>query len=47
MIHPLVLGRGKWLFTNASYPTNLKLASTHTTSTGLLILTYQPDTEQL
>jgi dihydrofolate reductase len=41
MVHPLVLGSGKRLFADASASTDLKLVSTHTTSTGVLILTYQ------
>lgn len=40
MIFPVVLGSGKRLFTEA--PTNFKLKSSFTTSTGVLVLTYQP-----
>jgi dihydrofolate reductase len=40
MVFPVVLGSGKWLFAEA--PTNFKLKSSHTTSTGVLVLTYQP-----
>ena len=39
MIFPVVLGSGKRLFAEA--PTNFKLKSSHTTSTGVLVLTYQ------
>lgn len=40
MIFPVVLGSGKRLFATA--PTDFKLKSSHTTSTGVLVLTYQP-----
>jgi dihydrofolate reductase len=40
MVHPLVLGSGKRLFTTDAN-TDMKLVSSHTTSTGVLILTYQ------
>jgi dihydrofolate reductase len=40
MIFPVVLGSGKRLFASAS--TDFKLKSSHTTSTGVLVLTYQP-----
>ena len=40
MIFPVVLGSGKRLFAQA--PTDFKLKSSHTTSTGVLVLTYQP-----
>ncbi|MBH8568012.1 dihydrofolate reductase [Microvirga sp. STS02] len=42
MVFPVVLGSGKRLFAEA--PTNFKLKSSHTTSTGVLVLTYQPAT---
>ncbi|WP_046246065.1 dihydrofolate reductase family protein [Hymenobacter terrenus] len=41
MVHPLVLGSGKRLFPEGSTNTDLQLVSSHTTSTGVLILTYQ------
>ena len=40
MVFPLVLGSGKRLFAEA--PTDFKLKSSYTTSTGVLVLTYQP-----
>ena len=40
MVFPVVLGSGKRLFATA--PTDFKLKSSHTTSTGVLVLTYQP-----
>ena len=40
MIFPTVLGSGKRLFTNES-STDMKLVSSHTTSTGVLVLTYE------
>ena len=40
MVHPLLLGSGKRLFTGDA-STDMKLISCHTTSTGVLILTYQ------
>lgn len=41
-VHPLVLGSGKRLFREGSPKTALKLVDTKTTSTGVVILTYQP-----
>jgi dihydrofolate reductase len=41
-VHPLVLGSGKRLFAGGIAPFNLKLVDTKTTSTGVVILTYQP-----
>lgn len=38
---PFVLGSGKRLFGTGAVPAALKLASTHTTSTGVLISTHQ------
>ncbi|GAB3659398.1 dihydrofolate reductase family protein [Hymenobacter agri] len=40
MIFPVVLGGGRRLFAEA--PTNFRLKSSHVTSTGVLVLTYQP-----
>lgn len=42
-IHPVVLGSGKRLFESGIVPINLKLVETKTTSSGIVILTYQPD----
>jgi len=38
---PIVLGKGKKLFGSASHPLNMKLVSTDTTSTGVIIATYE------
>jgi dihydrofolate reductase len=43
MIHPLVLGTGKRLFREGTRPTNLRLVDTKPTTTGVLILTYEPE----
>jgi dihydrofolate reductase len=40
MIHPVVVGTGKRLFSSVETTTNLKLADTKTTDTGVAILTY-------
>ncbi|HEX8330245.1 MAG TPA: dihydrofolate reductase family protein [Hymenobacter sp.] len=40
MVHPLVLGSGQRLFT-AEINSTFKLVSSHTTSTGVLVLTYE------
>ncbi len=42
--HPLVLGSGKHLFSdaNGNDPVNLKLADSNTTGSGIVILTYVP-----
>lgn len=40
-IHPLVLGSGKRLFRDGSPKTTLRHVDTKTTSTGVVILTYQ------
>jgi dihydrofolate reductase len=42
MIHPVVLGSGKRLFKDGSGKKVLKLVDTRTTSTGVVIVTYQP-----
>ncbi|MDQ3783705.1 MAG: dihydrofolate reductase family protein [Actinomycetota bacterium] len=44
MIHPIVLGSGKRLFGDGSAKSPLRLTDTKTTDTGVLILTYQPET---
>ncbi len=38
---PIVLGKGKKLFGGVSHPVNIKLVSTDTTSTGVIIATYE------
>jgi dihydrofolate reductase len=42
MIHPLVLGEGKRLFREGTAPTKLRLVSSKPTTTGVLIMTYEP-----
>jgi dihydrofolate reductase len=43
MIHPLVLGTGKRLFREGTALTKLRLVESKPTSTGVLILTYEPE----
>jgi dihydrofolate reductase len=42
MIHPVVVGKGKRLFKDGDEPKRLKVVNSKTTSTGVLIVTYQP-----
>jgi dihydrofolate reductase len=42
LIHPLVLGSGRRLFPAGSPPADLRLAGSVTTTTGVMIATYQP-----
>jgi dihydrofolate reductase len=42
LIHPLVLGRGRRLFGEDAARTSLRLVSSVTTTTGVVIATYQP-----
>ncbi len=42
LIHPLILGSGRRLFTDGGSYANLKLVDIKTTTTGVLIATYQP-----
>ena len=42
LIHPLVLGSGRRLFPDGAAPATLRLISTVTTTTGVVIATYQP-----
>jgi dihydrofolate reductase len=42
VIHPLVLGTGRRLFSDGTSRTGLRLVSSVTTTTGVLIATYQP-----
>ncbi len=44
-IHPLVLGSGKRLFADGAIPSNLKLVDSKKTGSGILILTYRPNSE--
>jgi dihydrofolate reductase len=41
-IHPLVLGSGRRLFTDDVAPVSLRLLDTTTTTTGVVIATYEP-----
>jgi dihydrofolate reductase len=41
-VHPLVLGSGKDLFGGGVPKTPLRLVSTKTTGSGIVVLTYQP-----
>jgi dihydrofolate reductase len=43
LIHPLVLGSGRRLFTDGSAFAALHLVDTKTTTTGVVIATYQPE----
>ncbi len=42
-LHPVVLGSGKRLFREGVPATTLRLVDTKTASSGLVILTYEPD----
>jgi dihydrofolate reductase len=42
LIHPLVLGTGRRLFTDEGPSADLRLVDTKTTTTGVVIATYQP-----
>jgi dihydrofolate reductase len=42
MIHPLVLGSGRRLFLDGGPPVALRLVDNVTTTTGVMIATYQP-----
>jgi dihydrofolate reductase len=42
LIHPLVLGTGRRMFPDGGAPASLRLVDTTTTSTGVIIATYQP-----
>jgi dihydrofolate reductase len=46
MIHPIVVGRGKRLFTDRSEQQALKLTDSQIFSTGVVYLTYQPDKQE-
>jgi dihydrofolate reductase len=41
-IHPLVLGSGRRLFTDAGAPARLRLVDAQPTTTGVVIATYEP-----
>jgi len=42
LIHPLVLGSGRRLFPDGTSPADLRLVDSVTTTTGVMIATYQP-----
>ena len=42
LVHPVVLGSGKPLFQNILHKVNLKLVSTKTHPSGVVLLSYQP-----
>jgi dihydrofolate reductase len=42
LIHPLILGSGRRLFTDGSAYSALRLVDTKTATTGVVIATYQP-----
>ena len=44
MIHPVVVGKGKRLFTEDVDLKRLQLVDSNVTGTGVVILTYQPTT---
>lgn len=46
MVHPLVVGHGKRLFTDEHQQKALKLVDSQTFSTGVVYLTYQPDRKE-
>jgi dihydrofolate reductase len=46
LIHPLVLGSGRRLFPDGSTFSTLRLVDNQTTSTGVMIATYQPKNEK-
>ncbi len=46
LVHPVVVGSGKRLFEEGGDQKGLKLVDSKTFSTGVVYLTYQPDTEE-
>lgn len=46
LVHPVILGSGKPLFKNITDKVNLKLVSTKTFSSGIVVLSYQPAKEK-
>jgi len=46
LIHPLVLGTGRRLFPDGTPLTTLRLVDTKTTTTGVVIASYQPTEPQ-
>ncbi len=47
LVHPVVLGRGKPLFQHIKERVNLKAVQTRMRPSGVIELTYQPDTKQV
>jgi dihydrofolate reductase len=45
LVHPIVVGNGKRLFNDGVKTTGLKLTASQTFSSGVIVLTYQPDTQ--
>jgi dihydrofolate reductase len=43
LVHPIVLGSGKRLFREGNDRTLLRLVDTRTFSSGIVVLSYQPD----
>ncbi len=43
MVHPVVVGNGKHLFREGSDTTTMRLVDTKTFSSGIVVLSYQPD----
>lgn len=46
LVHPVVVGRGKRLFEDGSIPTALRLVETRAFSSGVVLLSYQPDRKE-
>lgn len=46
MVHPVIQGIGKRLFEGASEPTTMNLVQTEMFSSGVVVLTYEPATEE-
>ena len=46
MVHPVVLGSGKRLFPDGSDMKVLRLVDTRTFSSGIVLLSYQPDKKE-
>jgi dihydrofolate reductase len=46
LIHPRVLGSGRRLFTDDGPPAQLRLVDSQTTSTGVIIATYRPQSRE-
>jgi hypothetical protein len=42
MIHPLMLGKGKRLFREMDHPVRLRLRGADLTTSGVLLLSYEP-----